>query len=311
MVAFVGPTAVGKSALALELANEFSADIVCADSRQVYRYMDIGTNKPSPKDQARIRHYMLDLVSPDDTYSVQRYVAEGTRVLQRIRSEERVAFAVGGTGFYIRGLLDRMSIPEVPPEPQLRDQLRHEAERLGAETLHRRLATLDPNSAARVHPNNLPRLIRALEIVELTGRPVPTFAPNPSISALFIGLTMGRDKLRRVAAGRIDEQIEIGLVAETERLLDMGFSPDLPALDGFGYRQMMAHLRGETSLEQAARDYRTATYKYIRRQMTWFRGDKRIHWIESAPQAIEEVRRLIADYLASRDVLLLRQPGAS
>lgn len=281
----------------MELAPDFRADIVAADSRQVYRYMDIGTAKPSREERAAVPHHMIDLIEPNEVYSVQRYQEEGSRVLRRIGAAGRVAFVVGGTGFYIRALLDRLALPAVAPDPELRRRLRAEAERLGSGALHERLTAQDPASAGRIHPNNLPRIIRALEIVERLGEPVPAVGEAARVPALFLGLALDRPALWKVADRRILRQVQAGLVEETRLLLTMGYSRVSPALQGFGYRQAIAYLLEQSTLEEMVAEYQTATHRYIRRQMTWFRQDERVHWIDAGENPAEAARRRIADWL--------------
>ncbi|MGI8967549.1 MAG: tRNA (adenosine(37)-N6)-dimethylallyltransferase MiaA [Chloroflexota bacterium] len=300
VIALVGPTAVGKSKLALRLAAEFGADILSADSRQVYRYMDIGTVKPTRAEQAQVRHYLLDLVPPDDTFTVQRYRVEGMRVLRRVSAAGRPALVVGGTGFYIRALLDGGGLAETPPDPELRAELRREADNEGGAVLHERLTTLDPNSADRIHQNNVARVIRALEIVQARGGPIPPRVTDSPIPALYLGLDMDRGALRALAAQRIVEQVESGFVEEVRRLLDMGYDPTLPALQGFGYRQIVEYLQAKLTLPEAIEAYTTATNGYIRRQMTWFRADARIRWLPSGPQAHDLAIRAVERFLATK-----------
>lgn len=299
VIVVAGPTAVGKSALALDLAVRFRGAIVTADSRQVYRYMDIGTDKPGREERARAEHFMIDLVAPDDPYSVQRFRHEGEAVLRRLAAEGRVAIVAGGTGFYMRALLDRPALPDVPPDPPFRTELLEEAARIGSEALHARLKQIDRASAERIHPNNVPRLVRALEITRALGGPVPRDAADQALPALYIGLTMNRDALKARADARIDEQMAAGLADETEKLLAMGYSPELPALQGFGYRQMAAYLRGERTREAAVEEYRIATRQYIRRQMTWFRQDQRMTWLDAGADARKRAGQLVEDYLAT------------
>ncbi|MGH2449530.1 MAG: tRNA (adenosine(37)-N6)-dimethylallyltransferase MiaA [Chloroflexota bacterium] len=296
IVAVVGPTAVGKSGLALQLAPEIGAEIVSADSRQIYRYMDIGTAKATLAEQAAVRHYLIDLVEPDDTYSQERYGQEGTRVLLRLGALGRVALVVGGTGFYLRGLLDRPRLPRVSPNETLRSELRDEAGRLGSETLHDRLASIDPESAARIHPRNLPRLIRALEIIDASGEPVPPAPLNP-LSALYLGISREPAELRQIADRRVETQVRQGLVEETRVLLEMGYGPDLPAMQGFGYRHMVGYLEGRDTLAEAIDQYKQSTRQYIRRQMTWFRADPRVIWLQAGPDAERSALQRIEPFL--------------
>jgi tRNA dimethylallyltransferase len=262
--------------------------------------MDVGTAKPTAEERAAVRHYLIDLVEPHETYSAQRYREEGMRVLRRIGASGRVAFVVGGTGFYIRALLDGASFPSVPPDPDLRFRLSEKAERTGAAALHGELAERDPASASRIHPNNLARTIRALEIIEHLGGPVPTQSVENVIPALYLGLDLDRPTLHRIADQRVVAQGDAGLIEETRLLLEMGYSGELPALQGFAYRQAVAHLAGRMTLDEAIADYQVATHQYIRRQMTWFRQDKRVRWIDASSAPVRLARTLIEEWL-SRD----------
>jgi tRNA dimethylallyltransferase len=299
VIVIVGPTAAGKSQLALQLAQAFNADIVSADSRQIYRYMDIGTAKPSRHEQEAVTHYMLDLVEPSDAYSAKRYGDEGRRALKKIAFERRVAFVVGGTGFYLRMLLEGLSVPPVPPDDQLRERLRREASEKGVGELHRRLQSLDPASAHRIHENNLPRIIRALEIVEVMGSPVPRTAAAERVPAYYIGLAVERDRLREIIDARVHNQVQSGLVEETEMLLSMGYSPSSPALAGFGYRQMVDYLMDRSSLDTAITEYQKATRHYARRQMTWFRQNRDITWIQDGASLFSHARELTRRWLTA------------
>ena len=300
VIVIVGPTAVGKSALSLRLAERFGGEIVTADSRQVYRYMDIGTAKPTPQERVLVSHRMIDLVDPSQVFTAATYREEGERVLHRLAAEGRPAFVAGGTGFYVRALLDGLSLPPVPPDPELRARLRREAATLQSPALWQRLEQVDPASAARIHPNNLPRIIRALEVVETLGGPVPRSRPAPRHDALYIGLTMDRQRLHAIADARVREQVRAGLVEETQLLLTMGYSPAGPALDGFGYREIIAHIGGHLSLEEAIEGYQTATRRYIRRQMTWFRADTRIRWFDAAQSNGARIAATVDEWLEAR-----------
>jgi tRNA dimethylallyltransferase len=299
IVAIVGPTAVGKSRLAIQLAGQLNGEILSADSRQVYRYMDIGTDKLGMADRAGIPHHMIDIVTPQDTYSAQRFAEEGRRVLRRLAAKQRPALVVGGTGFYVRALLDAPSLPPVPPDAMLRAELRRDAANLGPEALHRRLAALDPQSADRIHPHNLPRIIRALEIVEKTGNPVPA-STGSALPALYIGLQRERRELWEIADRRALQQVRGGLPEETRLLLAMGYAPELPSMQGFGYRHMVAYLRGELTLADSLAQYRTAQHRYIRRQMTWFRADERVIWLDAGESVHERALTIVTGWLAAR-----------
>lgn len=298
-VVILGPTAIGKSRLAVLLAAQFGGDIITADSRQIYRYMDIGTAKPNLVERAAVPHYMLDLVEPSESYSAQRFATEAERVLRRSIASGRLPMVVGGTGYYVRTLLDAPRLPAVPPDEPLRLALRAEAEHEGAAAVHARLAALDPASAVRIHPNNVPRVIRALEIVTYLGEPVPGAMVGDAIQALYIGLTMDRTRLKEIADQRIAEQMRSGLLDETRFLLEMGYDPDAPGLQGFGYRQMIACLEGRCDLTTAIEDYRIATHQYIRRQMTWFRKDPRIAWLDVTERPLDRASELIEAWITT------------
>jgi tRNA dimethylallyltransferase len=243
---------------------------------------------------------MLDLVQPDEQYSVELYRREAVKVMRRIAARGRLAFVVGGTGFYVDALLGRMAPASVPPNPPLRERLRREAEDGGAERLFQRLVELDPASAARIHPNNLPRVVRALEIVDALGGPVPAPRPTDEVPALVLGLMRERQQLWEVADRRVLEQIEAGLIDETEWLLAMGYRPESPALQGFGYRQMVDYLQGRIDEAAAISQYQQATRQYIRRQMSWFRREDSVRWLEVGADLVERARRTIGDWLKDR-----------
>lgn len=297
VVVLVGPTAVGKSSLAQWLAPRIEAEIISADSRQVYRFMNIGTAKPSVAEQAAVRHHMIDLVAPDDTYSAQRYASDAGSILEKMGRGRQVALIVGGTGFYVRALLDGLQLAPVHPDPELRSRLYLEARQFGGAVLHARLSSLDPASALRIHPNNLARIVRALEVVEHLGSPVPQTPARSRSSALYLGLWLDRSVLRRRIEDRVIKQVQKGLVEETKTLLDMGFSSDLPSMQGFGYREMVEHLSGKFTLDEAIRRYQMATHRYMRRQITWFRPDTRIHWIHADEGARGESLRLARTWI--------------
>ncbi len=298
IVAILGPTAIGKSALALQLCEEFDGVVLSADSRQVYRYMDIGTAKATPSERARVPHFMVDLVEPSDVYTGQRFAEEGQRVLTAQARLNRPVFVVGGTGFYVSLLLDRTHLPPVAPDDALRAALRAQEELAGPGTLHTMLVDRDPEAAQRIHPHNLPRILRALEINELTGRPVPALPPTHSMPALYLGLNMDRSLLYDIADARVHQQFANGLLEETEILLAMGYSPNSPALDGLGYRQMVQYLQGVASREAAVEGYKVATRRYIRRQLTWFRRDHRIEWLDWEPPRYSIARERVGRHLA-------------
>ena len=281
VVAIVGPTASGKSALALRAAERTGGEIVSADSRQVYRGMDIGTAKPTAAERERVRHHCIDLVDPGAPYDAARYQADGRTALADIAARGKIAYVVGGTGLYVRALLDGLALDAAPTDPAIRAALEARAVAEGGAALHRDLARLDPAGAARVDPRNARRVVRYLELAMLTGRVSPEWVDQGErIRGPRIGLDPPRAWLDQRIAARVGQMVEDGVLAETARLVARGIDPTLPSMSAHGYVHWAAHLRGETTLEAAV----TATVKdvraYSRRQMTWFRRDPDIRWID-------------------------------
>ena len=275
MIAIVGPTASGKSALAMRVAERTGAEIVSADSRQVYRGMDIGTAKPTAADRARVPHHLIDVVDPGERYDVLRYQRDGRAALADIRSRGRVALVVGGTGLYVRALLDGLELASLPHDPEVRARLESE----DPATLHERLRGIDPEAASRVDPRNRRRLVRYLEVATIAGGPVPRLRGAP-LAALRIGLRPPRETLIATIERRVRQMVAEGVLDEARALVARGVDPRLPSMSAHGYVHWAAHLRGEVDLETAtlrtARDVRA----YSRRQMTWFRRDPAIRWFD-------------------------------
>lgn len=294
ILGIVGPTASGKSAVALELASRLPAEIVNCDSRQVYRYMDIGTAKPTPLEQARVPHHALDLVDPDEPFTVFDYKKIADRVIEDIHRRGRLPILVGGTGLYLRAVMDDLSLAQVPPDYNLRRQLAARAKQEGPEVLHRELFDLDPLSASRIHPNDLRRTIRALEIYHRTGRTKSSFTDKDSPRrrrTLLIGLGWERASLYRRANERTRRIFQNGFEAEVERLVRLGLGHAPVVGDTIGYRQMLACLRGEMTKEEAEHETAKATRRYAKRQMSWFRAEPKVHWLQAegrTPQALAD-----------------------
>ncbi len=307
LLVLVGPTATGKTALALALAEhlrgEIALEAVSADSRQIYRLMDIATAKPTSEERARLPHHLLDVVWPDESYTLAQYQADATEAIAGIAVRGALPLLVGGTGLYVRAVVDGLAIPAVPPAPLLRAELEAEAAAHGPEALHAHLAALDPVAAARIGPRNARRLIRALEVTLLSGRPFSAQQgrrPTP-YRPLLIGLNMDRAALYARADARIEGMLASGLVEETRMLVARGYDWSLPAMSSLGYREIGAYLRGELTLEAAVERFKLATHAYIRRQLQWFRPDARIHWLEAAlpPDALADAAlALIRPWLA-------------
>jgi tRNA dimethylallyltransferase len=275
VIAIVGPTASGKSALAMRAAERLGAEIVSADSRQVYREMDIGTAKPTSEDRARVRHHLVDVADPGERYDVLRYQREAQAALAEIRTRGHVALVVGGTGLYVRALLDGLDLASLPHDPPVRARIESE----DPATLHERLRAIDPETAARVDPRNRRRLVRYLEVATIVGGRVSRVR-GPQIAALRIGLRPPREILVAAIERRVRWMVDAGVLDETRALVARGIDPRLPSMSAHGYVHWAAHLRHEIDVETAigltARDVRA----YSRRQMTWFRRDPAIRWFD-------------------------------
>ncbi len=278
VIAIVGPTASGKSSLALRAAERDGGEIVSADSRQVYRGMDIGTAKPSAAERARVPHHGIDVVEPSEPYDVARYQREGRAALADIASRGKAAYVVGGTGLYVRALLDGLLLEDAPTDAELRASLERRVAVEGAAVLHGELGHIDAAAAQRVDPRNERRLVRYLELALLTGR-VPA-AREDAIACRRIGLDPPRAWLDERIGARVRRMVDAGVLDETRRLMDAGIDPRLPSMSGHGYVHWTAHLRGDITLEAAVAATSKDVRAYSRRQMTWFRRDPEIRWID-------------------------------
>jgi tRNA dimethylallyltransferase len=283
LLAIVGPTGVGKSRLALNLAQAFDGEIVSADSRQVYRYMDIGTAKPSREERALVPHHLIDIVNPDEDFSLAQYQQLAYKAIKGIHQRHKLALLVGGSGLYVWSVLDGWGIPPVAPDPEFRHSLEEKVARVGKDELYQELARVDPVAAQRIDPRNMRRTIRALEVYrgaevpfsQLQGKTTPPF------NTLIIGLTADRAELYRRIDLRVDEMIKRGLVDEVKRLVSRGYDFNLPAMSGIGYKQIGMFLRGELTLAAAMQQIKFETHRLVRHQYSWFRlKDDRIRWFD-------------------------------
>ena len=285
MIVIVGPTAVGKSGLALHLTQYFPAEIISADSRQIYRYMDIGTNKPTPAERSSVPHHVIDVVEPDQDFSLAMYHQLANEALKAIQQKENLPLMVGGSGLYVWSLVEGWKIPQVPPNQKLRHQLEARVEQEGSQRLYLELQDIDPTAAEKINPNNIRRIIRALEIYDATGQPSSRLRRKevPDFPILLIGLTQERSELYETIDSRVDKMIRRGLVEEVEHLLKKGYSPSLPSMSGIGYKQIVQFLRNEMTLPEAIDRIKYETHRLARHQYAWFRlGDNRIHWFSTS-----------------------------
>lgn len=284
LLVIVGPTASGKTAIALRLAERLNAEVLNADSRQVYRHMDIGTAKPMAEERARVRHWLVDIVDPDEPFSLGRYLELAHHALSDCWSRGVLPVVAGGTGQYVWALLEGWQVPQVPPDRTFRAELEAQVEREGPLPLLDELARVDPEYAARVNHGNLRRVIRALEVHRHTGRPLSTLQTRkpPDIAWTAIGLACKRDELYRRIDARVDGMMTAGFLHEVRALIARGYGCDLPSMSGIGYRQLCQHLAGELSLDEAVSRVKTQTHRLVRMQHSWFRqGDARIHWLDA------------------------------
>jgi len=290
IVILTGPTAVGKSGLALKLAGRFEGEIISADSRQLYRQMDIATAKPSPQELALIPHHFINIIDPDQDFSLADFQTQAYAIIEAILARRKLPIVVGGTVLYINALAEGWQIPEVEPAPALRRTLEEEAARRGPAALYEELRQIDPAATERILPTNTRRIIRALEVYRTTGRLFSQAQGKspPPYRILKLGLTLERPALHQQADARIEQMFERGLVAEVAALLEAGYRPTLPAMTSLGYSQVAAYLRGEMSLAEAKEKMKFATHRYIRHQYTWFRRDPSIIWLDATDPALEE-----------------------
>ena len=300
LLVIVGPTAVGKSALAIRLAQEFEGEIISADSRQIYRYMDIGTAKVTPEERASVPHHLIDVVAPDEELTLAHYQRLAAEGIEEVWARGKLPILVGGTGLYVRALTEGWTVPEVPPDRALRARLEEQARREGPIALHASLAAVDPLAAQRIDPRNVRRVIRALEVYRRTGVPISVQQDKvaPSYRLLKIGLTMEREALYRRIDERVERMIAQGLEAEVRGLVARGYGYELPSMSGLGYREIGQYLRGEVTLEVAIALIKRNTRRFVRQQYNWFRlSDPAIHWFDAAQLDERALDALVREFI--------------
>lgn len=281
LIVLTGPTSIGKTGLAVEMALALGAEIIGADSRQVYKHMDIGTAKPTTSDRERVPHHLIDFLDPADQLTLARYQQMVYNLVDQLHMQGKVPMLVGGTGQYVTAVVEGWSIPEVPPNVALRKELETYAEEYGKQALYDRLQKIDPNAAVKIHPNNVRRVVRSLEVCIETGERISVLQQKkpPPYRILELGLRMERQYIHERADRRVDQMIQRGFLAEVQQLLAMGYDRNLPSMSGLGYVELVRHILDDLPLEQAVHDTKIATHQYIRRQLTWFRGhDNGIVW---------------------------------
>ena len=303
MVILTGPTAVGKTALSIELAKKINGAIISADSMQVYKYMDIGSAKIRPEEMDGVRHYMIDEFEPEEEFHVVKFVEKAKEYLEQIYSEGKIPIIVGGTGFYIQALLYDIDFTEQECDEKYRKELEQLAEEKGAEYLHEMLRQVDPASAEAIHANNRKRVIRALEFYHLSGKRISEHneterkKESPYQFAYFV-LTDDRAHLYERIDRRVDLMIEQGLVEEVKKLKSMGYHKEMVSMQGLGYKEILAYLDGEMTLEEAVYIVKRETRHFAKRQLTWFRREKDVIWLNKPDFDYNEEK--ILSYLLER-----------
>lgn len=303
LVVITGPTAVGKSAVALAVAQMLKAEIINADSVQVYRGLDIGSAKPSSEERWLVPHHLLDIADPRDNYTVADYQRDATRVIAKITGRGRLPLIVGGTGLYLRAVIRGFAFTENGFDPKLRQKLYAEAAAYGSAALHARLAAVDPETAAKLHPNDTRRIVRALEVYLQSGQPISEQVrrtpKEPVYRAAQFCLTRPRHILYQRINERVDRMLAEGFVAEVERLLAAGVPPEAKSMQSLGYKQIVSYLQGKVTLAEATELIKRETRRFAKRQLTWFRREKDLHWMELAEDGkILAIAEKITAYLA-------------
>ncbi len=283
VIVIVGPTASGKTNLSIELANKFNGEIVSADSMQIYKYMDIGTAKPSIEEMQGIKHYLIDEVLPNDEFNVVKYKQLATKYIDEIFEKGKQPIVVGGTGLYVSSLINNIVFSETESDWELRESLKKEAAEFGPEYIHNKLKEVDPQAAENIHPNNVKRVIRALEVYFQTQKPIAYHNEmSRSIPSkyefILIGLAMDRQRLYDRINKRVDIMLNSGLVKEVKNLINLGFADCLISMQGIGYKEILAHLNNQISLEEAMEAIKQGSRRYAKRQITWFKRINEIKW---------------------------------
>ena len=300
LVVILGPTGVGKSEIAIQLAERFNGEIVSADSRLFYRGMDIGTAKPSVEERLRVSHHLIDVADPDDIWSLGIFQREANHAIQEIFKNHHLPFLVGGTGQFVYSIIEGWSIPSVESNPRLREVLTQWADNIGLVELHKKLTILDPLAATVIDPSNERRTIRALEVIFSTGKRFSDQKKRRRIlyNPLLLGLTCPRPELYQRIDERISRMIDSGFVEEVQRLLDHGYSAELPTLSAIGYAEIAAYIQGKISLDDAIIIMKRRTRMFVRRQANWFKvNDPLIHWLQTGKATLEDIGEIIKKWL--------------
>lgn len=296
MLVIVGPTAVGKTSISIQLAKKCHGEIISADSSQIYQFMNIGTAKATIDEMEGIPHHLIDEINPQYGFSVQEFQKRATQKINEISAQGNLPIMTGGTGLYIESVTHGYSMPHVPINKKLRNNLLKFAEENGNEVLHKKLEDLDSIAATRLHPNDRNRIIRAIEVFDTLGKSIfdVTNKKTPLYNLLWIGLTMPREQLYQRINQRVDQMMDIGLVQEVMSLKEKGYHRNLTSMQAIGYKEIMSYLEGEISLENAVDLIKQGTRRYAKRQLTWFRRIPEINWFDVTKEGVlTEIHRLL------------------
>ena len=302
LIAIVGPTGIGKTRLAVKLAAKFTGEIISADSRQVYRFMDIGTAKPTPEEMMQVPHHLIGIIDPDEEFNLALFQQQAYKAIEDVHQSGKLPFLVGGTGLYIKAILENFSLPGISPDKNFRYNIESNADDKTIDDLYTYLAAQDPDAAAKIDRRNVRRLTRALEVHAKAGKAFSQLGTKkpPIFDVFTIGLTTDRAELYRIVDRRVDSMIHEGFIQEVEGLIKKGYSFSLPSLSGIGYRQIGQYLRGEMTLETAIQKIKTETHRFIRHQYAWFRlTDERIHWFDIRRVEDPEIEKTLSGFLKS------------
>lgn len=293
LIVIIGPTGVGKTRWAIQLAWKLNGEIVNADSRQIYRFMDIGTAKSTKEEQSLVTHHLIDIISPDEEFSLASYQQLAYQAIDDIQKRDKIPFLVGGTGQYVWAVLEGWVIPKIPPDTEFRRNLEQKA-RDNVDELYRALQQIDPAAAEKIDPRNIRRIIRALEVSRQKPFSRAYGKVSPPFESSIIGLTIERKELYRRVDERVDEMIKHGFADEVKKLTEMGYSLTLPSMSGIGYREIGQYLQGKMTFEEAVYKIKTGTHRFIRHQYAWFRlKDERIRWFDPSNIDEEEIERVV------------------
>lgn len=286
LIGVVGPTAAGKTAVGISLARLMAGEIISADAVAVYRDLNIGAAKPDASERSQAVFHLLDVVAPDDNYTLTDFEQQANSAIYEIRARGRVPILVGGTGLYIRSVTATLTVPNVPPQHALRDALWRESESQGAPFLHLQLANIDPVTASKIHPGDAKRIIRALEVYRVTGQPMSAYHTAEGVQGVprahtyLFGLQWERETLYKRIDNRVDSMMASGFLEEVRELYQRGFGPDMKSMQSLGYRHLLRYLDGEVSLEESVAELKRDTRRYAKRQISWFNGDSQVRWID-------------------------------